>query len=59
MRVRFGESGSSQDNRVGERDVMAEVVPGVGAMYGSMITLVIAGTAPLNGSATREVLFLG
>jgi hypothetical protein len=58
MRVRFGQSGSSQDDGVGERDVMAKVVPGVDGMCGSVISLVIAGTAPLNWSATTHgVLF--
>ena len=58
MRVRFGQSRSSHNDGLGERDVMAQVVPGVGARYCDMISVVIPGTAPLNRSVTHEVPFL-
>ena len=58
MRVRFGQSRSSQDDGLGERDVLAKMVPGIRAMCRPVISLVIAGTAPLKWSATHEVLFL-
>lgn len=58
MRVRFGQSRSSHNDGLGEGEVMAKVVPGVGAMYGSMISLVLTGTAPLKWDATHGVPFL-
>ena len=58
MRVRLGQSRTSHDDGLGEREVTAKVVPGVGARYCGMISVVITGTAPLKWSATHEVPFL-
>ena len=58
MRVSFGQSRSSHNDRLGEREVMAQVVPGVGARYCGMISMGITGTAALNWDVTHEVPFL-
>ena len=58
MRVSFGQSRSSNNDRLGEREMMAQVVPGVGARYCDMISVIITGTAPLNWSVTHGVSFL-